>query len=44
MANKVRRGINNGLLGKATVCDANRLNTTKTVQSKEIDKNNKFHF
>ena len=32
MANKVRKDINNGLLCKASACDEERLNTTKTVQ------------
>ena len=44
MANKLKRDIKNGLLYKASVCDSTRLNTTKTVQSKELDKNNKLQF
>ena len=44
MENNVRRDINNGLLYKAIVYESSRLNTTKTVQSKELDNNNKLHF
>ena len=44
MANKVRKDINNGLLYKSSICDLKIINTSKTVQRKELGKNNELHF
>ena len=44
VTNCEEKPVNNGLLYKASVCDSSRLNTTKTVQSKQLDKNNKLRF
>ena len=43
MANKLRKDIKNGELLKNSVCDTKRFNTTKTVQRKELNKNNELY-
>ena len=43
MANKLRKNIKHYYLHENSVCDSKRWKTTKTIQWKELHKNNKLH-